>query len=156
VRRWNAVSCVRDRVVEYTGGSTGMALAFVCARVGLDFTAVSSDAFSEVKLRAMSAYGAEVLVEPSEDGTITPELISRMRERALALAERPGFFYADQFGSPAVREGYVPMGREIAEQVEGRLDIVCAGIGTGGALMGTADGLARAGVGCDVIALEPA
>ena len=45
-----------DRIVEYTGGSTGMALAFVCARVGLRFTAVSSDAFSPVKLRSMAAY----------------------------------------------------------------------------------------------------
>ena len=44
------------RVVEYTGGSTGMALAFVCARVGLRFTAVSSDAFSEVKLKSMAAH----------------------------------------------------------------------------------------------------
>lgn len=145
-----------DRVVEYTGGSTGMALAFVCARAGLRFTAVSSDAFAEVKLRAMSAYGAEVVVEPSDGGAITPELIARMRERAHELADRPGSFYADQFGSPDVRAGYVPMGREIAEQTAGRVDIVCAGVGTGGALMGTIDGLDDAGVRPDVIALEPA
>ena len=145
-----------DRVVEYTGGSTGMALAFVCSRVALGFTAVSSDAFSDVKLRAMSAYGAEVVVEPSERGTITPELIARMRHRALELASRPGSFYADQFGSPDVRAGYAPMGVEIAEQTMGRVDVICAGVGTGGALMGAVDGLDQSGVDCDVIALEPA
>lgn len=145
-----------DRVVEYTGGSTGTALAFVCNRVGLKFTAVSSDAFADVKLRSMRAYGAEVVIEPAESGKITPELIARMRERAYALAEEPGSFYADQFGSPDVRAGYVPMGREIAEQTEGRVDAICAGVGTGGALMGAIDGLEQAGVSTDVYALEPA
>jgi len=145
-----------DRVVEYTGGSTGMALAFVCSRVGLGFTAVSSDAFSDAKLRAMGAYGAEVLVEPSERGAITPELIARMRDRALELGSKPGSFYADQFGSPDVRAGYAPMGAEIAEQTMGRVDVICAGVGTGGALMGAVDGLNQSGVDCDVIALEPA
>lgn len=145
-----------DRVVEYTGGSTGMALAFVCARAGLRFTAVSSDAFAPVKLRAMAAYGAEVLVERSDGGQITPELIGRMRDRAYQLAAEPGSFYADQFGSPDVRLGYAPMGTEIAEQTGGRVDVVCAGVGTAGALMGAVDGLDAAGVHPEVIALEPA
>ena len=52
-----------DRVVEYTGGSTGTALAFACAVLGLKFTAVFSDAFSESKKLAMEAFGAQVLVE---------------------------------------------------------------------------------------------
>ena len=145
-----------DRVVEYTGGSTGMALAFVCARAGLRFTAVSSDAFSEVKLRSMRAYGAEVIVERSDDGRITPELIARMRDRARALGAEPGTFYADQFGSSDVRAAYAPMGREIAEQAGGRVDALCAGVGTGAALMGAVDGLDAAGVACGVYALEPA
>jgi cysteine synthase A len=145
-----------ERVVEYTGGSTGMALAFVSARLGLRFVAVSSDAFSEVKLRSMAAYGAEVIVEASENGKITPELIARMRDRAMELSEEPGSFYADQFGSPDVRTGYRPMGKEIAEQTGGRVDVICAGVGTGGALMGATDGLAEVGVRPEVIALEPA
>lgn len=145
-----------QRVVEYTGGSTGTALAFVAARTSVDFVAVSSDAFSETKLRSMRAYGAEVIVEPSDGGAITPELIGRMRARALALAEEPGSFYADQFGSSDVRTGYRPMGIEIAEQLDGRIDVICAGVGTGGALMGAVDGLEQRGVECDVVALEPA
>lgn len=145
-----------ERIVEYTGGSTGTALAFVCSRAGLRFTAVSSDAFSPEKLRSMAAYGADVIVEPSDGGTITPELIARVRDHAYALADGPGSHYADQFGSPDVLAGYVPMGREIAEQADRRIDVVCAGVGTGGAVMGTAEGLSQAGVSCDVIALEPA
>lgn len=145
-----------DRVVEYTGGSTGTALAFVAARLGLRFLAVSSDAFAEVKLRSMMAYGAELIVEPSAGGKITPELIARMRDRAMEFSAEPGSFYADQFGSPDVPVGYVPMGREIAEQTGGRVDVFCAGVGTGGALMGATEGLNRSGVRPDVIALEPA
>ena len=145
-----------DRVVEYTGGSTGTALAFVAARLGLRFIAVSSDAFSEAKLSSMRAYGAEVIVEESEGGAITPELIGRMKSRAQQLVSEEGCFYTDQFGSRDVLVGYEPMGVEIADQSDGIVDVICAGVGTGGALMGAVNGLDGKGVHPDVIALEPA
>ncbi|MEK9720263.1 MAG: cysteine synthase family protein [Quisquiliibacterium sp.] len=144
-----------DRVVEYTGGSTGTALAFVSAVLGLRFTAVFSDAFSDSKRAAMQAFGAEVLVEPSENGRITPELIARMKARAYALAKEPGSYYADQFGSPDVRAGYEPMGREIVNALGTDIDMIVAAVGTGAALMGTVDGLRAAGANPAVIALEP-
>ena len=144
-----------DRVVEYTGGSTGTALAFVCAVYGLRFTAVFSDAFSENKKLAMEAFGAEVLVERSENGSITPELIARMKARAYSLAREPGSFYADQFGSPDVRRGYEQMGREIARDLDGNIDMLVAAVGTGAALMGAADGLRAAGANPAIVALEP-
>lgn len=144
-----------DRVVEYTGGSTGTALAFVSAVLGLNFTAVFSNAFSESKRQAMEAFGAEVLVENSADGTITPELIQRMKARAYALAEEPGSFYADQFGSPDVRAGYDAMGREIAADLHKEVDVLVSSVGTGAALMGTMDGLSKDGVSPRVVALEP-
>lgn len=144
-----------DRVVEYTGGSTGTSLAFVAARHGLGMLAVSSDAFAPVKLASMRAFGASVVIEPSVDGNITPELVARMRDRAHAAGAEEGSFYADQFGSPDVRAGYAPMGTEIAEQTSGRVDVLCAGVGTGGALMGTCDGLSAAGSTPQVVALEP-
>ncbi len=145
-----------DRLVEYTGGSTGTALAHVAALTGLRFTAVSSDAFAPVKLRSMAAYGAEVLVEPSHGGGITPDLIARVRDRAYALGAEPGSWYTDQFGNADIRPGYAPMGTEIAEALDGRLDVVCAGVGTGGALMGALDGLDAAGLAPDAVGLEPA
>lgn len=77
------------------------------------------------------------------------------RERAYALSEEPGSFYADQFGSADVRAVYIPMGTEIAKQTFGRVDVICAGVGTGVALMGAIDGLGQAGMDIDVVALEP-
>src|SRR6184192_1233833 len=62
-------------VVEYTGGSTGSSLAFVCAVKGYPLRIVSSDAFADEKIRTMRAFGAEVELLPSPDG-ITPGLIS--------------------------------------------------------------------------------
>ena len=91
-----------DTVIEYTGGSTGTALAFVSAVFGLKFIAVFSDAFSKSKQQAMEAFGAKVLIEKSENGTITPDLIQRMKKRAYKLAKKPKTYYADQFGSPDV------------------------------------------------------
>ena len=145
-----------DKIVEYTGGSTGTSLAFVAARLGLRFIAVSSDAFAEEKLRSMRAYGAEVIVEKSDNGSITPELIARMKRRAQKLASEEDCFYTDQFGSRDVLAGYEPMGVEIADQTDGAIDAICAGVGTGGALMGALDGLETRGVHLDVVALEPA
>src|SRR5688572_21027846 len=63
------------RVVEYTGGSTGSSLAFVCAVKGYPFTVVSSDAFAREKLQTMAAFGADVVIVPSQGGKITPDLI---------------------------------------------------------------------------------
>lgn len=145
-----------DTVVEFTGGSTGTALGFVAGVLGLQFTAVFSDAFADSKRQAMEAFGATVLIEPSVDGMITTELAERMRRRAHELAAQPGFFYADQFGSPDVRRGYAPMGEEIADALDRDLDVFCTAVGTGGALMGTLDGLRRSGVDPEVVTVEPA
>ena len=60
-------------VVEYTGGSTGSSLAFVCAVKGYRFRVVSSDAFAKEKLDTMTAFGAELHIVPSEGGKITPD-----------------------------------------------------------------------------------
>src|SRR6478735_6975481 len=72
-------------VVEYTGGSTGSSLAFVCPVTGHPLYIVTSDAFAEEKRRTMEAFGAIVETIPSPAG-ITPDLIPRMRTRAAALA----------------------------------------------------------------------
>ena len=70
-----------DKVVEYTGGSTGSALAFVSAALGLKFCAIFSDAFSKSKHQTMEAFGADVIVEESFGKGITPELIQRMKKK---------------------------------------------------------------------------
>ena len=143
-----------DTVVEYTGGSTGTSLAFVATVLGLTFIAVFSDAFSKSKQQSMEAFGAKVIVEKSETGSITPELIKRMRDRAYELAKNPRTHYVDQFGSLDVRAGYKSLGREVAKEIEGDIDVFCASVGTGGALMGTYDGLIDSNLNPDLIAPE--
>src|SRR3990172_9815086 len=71
-------------VVEYTGGSTGSSLAFVCAVKGYRFRVVSSDAFAKAKLDTMAAFGAELHIVRSKGGKVTPDLVPRMIEEASA------------------------------------------------------------------------
>jgi cysteine synthase len=80
-------------VVEFTGGSTGSSLAFVCAVKGYRFKVVSSDAFAPAKLDTMRAFGAEVHLVPSDGGRITPDLIPRMMERAREIQEAEGAYW---------------------------------------------------------------
>ena len=144
-----------DTIVEYTGGSTGSSLAFVSAAFGLTFVAVFSDAFSRSKQQTMEAFGAEVIVEDSYGKGITPELIKRMKNRALGLCDNSNAYYADQFGSPDVTLGYEPMGQEIAISLDHNVDIFCASVGTGGAIMGTWQGLVKSDTRVSVVAFEP-
>lgn len=131
---------IGETVVEYTGGSTGSSLAFVSAALGLNFTAVFSDAFSLSKKQTMEAFGATVIVIESLGKGITPELIREMKLKAYQLTENSEVFYADQFGSEQVVKGYIPMGAEISEKLD-TVDVFCAAVGTGGALMGTWEGI---------------
>ena len=79
-----------DTVVEYTGGSIGSSLAFVSSGLGLKFVAVFTDAFFQSKQQTMEAFGAEVIVEKSYGKGITPELVERMKDRALESIAKAG------------------------------------------------------------------
>src|ERR1700747_1504537 len=92
-------------VVEYTGGSTGSSLAFVCAVKGYPLRIVSSDAFAEEKIRTMRAFGAEVELIPSPDG-ITPGLIPARMPRAAEITAETGAFATDQFNNTDMGGGY--------------------------------------------------
>ena len=145
----------KQTVIEYTGGSTGSALAFACASAGINFMAVFSDAFSDLKRRTMEAFGAEVITVSSYGRGITPELIQEMKTICADKVQEVDGFYADQFGSKDVVRGYEPMGIEIAGQIDQKVDLLCASVGTGGALMGTLSGLNAAGLFPRTVALEP-
>ena len=80
----------RDTVVEYTGGTTGISLAFVCAAKGYKARIVFSDAFSQDKRLMMEALGAEVSLVPSGGSGITESVVRQMIEEARALGGRPG------------------------------------------------------------------
>lgn len=144
------------RVVEYTGGSTGMALAFVCAASGYRCTLVSSDAFSEEKRAGMAALGAEVVLVPSDRKRITEDLIREMIETARRLAAEPGSYWTDQLNNRDGAAGYHPLGEEIWKQTDGRVAAFVQSVGTAHSLHGTADILREHRPDVRIVAVEPA
>lgn len=143
-------------VVEYTGGSTGSSLAFVCAVKGYRFRVISSDAFAREKLQTMKAFGAELLIVPSEGGKMTPDLVPRMMEEARTLAESENCYFTNQLYNADIIVGYRHIGRELLQQVERPIDASCGGVGTAGMPMGISQELRRANPEVKIVALEPA
>jgi cysteine synthase len=144
-------------VVEYTGGSTGPALALVCRAKGYPARIVISDCFTDERLQLMRALGADLEVIPAVEGKgkVTAEDIRRMVARAGELAAEPGMYATDQFNNPYVIPGHRDMlGREIWEQTDGRVTGFVHGMGTAGSVMGVSDALRPHGV--KIVALEPA
>ena len=142
-------------IVEYTGGSTGSSLAFVCSIKGYPLRIVSSDAFSPEKIRTMRAFGADVELIPSPEG-ITPTLIPRMRARAAEIAAEIGAYQTDQFNNTDMVDGYLALGRELYDQVDGRLEAVVLYVGTAGCYLGTTRALRERLPSIHRVAVEPA
>jgi cysteine synthase A len=145
-------------VVEYTGGSTGPALALVCRAKGYRVKIVISDCFSRERMQLMRALGAELEVIGSVEGAgrVTAEDIHRMVERAGELAREPRHYPTDQFNNPYVVPGHRDtLGREIWEQTAGRVTGFCHGVGTAGSLMGVSEALKSRNPTVQVMALEP-
>ena len=136
--RRGQISPERTTIVEYTGGSTGSSLSFVCAVKGYPLRIVSSDAFSEEKLRTMTSLGAELLIVPSDGGRITPDLMPRIIDRTRELATGAGIYWTDQFNNPDNAVGQRTLGREILEQTGGKVDAFVVSVGTAGCAMGVA------------------
>jgi cysteine synthase A len=141
-------------VVEYTGGSTGGSLAFVCAVKGYPLRIVTSDAFAEEKLRTMEAFGARLEVLPSPDG-ITPDLIPRLQARAAEIANEIDGYQTDQFNNTDMVDGYHRMGDEIAEEIPGAIDALCLYVGTAGCFVGVGRALHEHHPAMRRIAVEP-
>ncbi len=142
-------------VVEYTGGSTGSSLAFICAAKGYRFRVVSSDAFAKEKLQTMLAFGAELDIVKIENGRITPDLIPKMIERAKELAAEESAYATDQFNNVDSLLGYAAIGRELLEQLDTPIDAFCGAVGTAGMVMGVASILRRARPETRVVVFEP-
>src|SRR4051812_7297482 len=145
-------------VVEYTGGSTGPALALVCRAKGYRARIVIADCFTEERLRLMRALGADLEVIPSVEGPgrVTAQDIENMVARAAELAREPGTYATDQFNNPYVMPGHREgIGREIWEQTSGRVTAFTHGIGTSSSLMGISDALKSRDASITVVGLEP-
>jgi cysteine synthase A len=142
-------------VVEYTGGSTGTSLAFVCAAKGYRIKIVTSDAFSQEKRDQMAALGAELMIVPSEDGRTTKKLILDMIEAARRLSQAPNTYWTDQLNNLDSIAGYQPLGEEIWRQTNGEVDAFVHSVGTGASTRGVATVLKGYKPGVKIIAVEP-
>ena len=142
-------------VVEYTGGSTGSALAFICAVKGYDFHVISSDVFADEKLKTMKIFGANLEIIKSPSGKINSDLIKKMIARANQLSKRDDYFFTDQLNNKDVIKGFEVMGNEIKDQVEDPIDGFCASVGTAGAMMGVSNILLESQSELKVVVLEP-
>ena len=142
-------------VVEYTAGTTGISLACVCAAKGYGLHVAFSDAFSEEKRRTMLAFGAEITDVLSDNKKITAKLIKAMIEKSRELSARPGHWWADQLNNRDAIAGYHPLGQEIFDQTEGRVDAFVHMVGTAHSIHGVAEALRRHR-SVHIAAVEPA
>lgn len=143
-------------VIEYTGGSTGSSLAFVCAQKGYRLIIVTSDAFAPEKLKTIAAFGGELVIVPSQGGVITPDLIPRMMARAREIAAAEGAYAVDQFNNRDAMTGYHAIVHELLAQVDAPIDAFCGAIGTGAMLTGVAQAFRAAGQATRIVGMEPA
>src|SRR4051794_29073585 len=119
----------RTTIVEATSGNTGIALAFVCAAKGYDLVLTLPQGMSREREGLLRLYGAQVHVTESMGG------MDEAVAAAQAMARDPGVFLPDQFSNPANPEAHRrTTGPELWEALDGKIDYLVAGVGTGGAI----------------------
>ncbi|WP_254533164.1 PLP-dependent cysteine synthase family protein [Natrinema gelatinilyticum] len=144
-----------DPVVEFTGGSTGTSLAFVCAVLDHPMHVVTADCVAEEKRASMSALGANLEVVETPNGESYDGLFDDLQAAAEDLQARTGAYFTNQFDNPDQLAGYQELGAEILDQRPGVDEFVMI-VGTGGCAMGTSNALAERGADVDVSLVEPA
>ena len=139
-------------IIEPTSGNTGIGLAMVAAYKGYKLIVTMFDTASRERRLQMQAYGAEVVLTPAAEG------MRGAIDKALELKrEHPDYFLPQQFMNAANPEIHRhTTGREIIEQLDGRIDAFVAGVGTGGSLTGVGEVLKETLSTVRVIAVEPA
>lgn len=143
-------------VVEYTGGSTGVSLALVCAVKRHPLHIVTSDAFAREKLDHMQILGAKLTVIASEGGGMTGKLTRDMIAAAGVIAAETGAFWTDQMKNRDQLAAYDAMADEIWRQAGGRIDGFVQSVGTAASLRGTGAALRRHRGDIRIVAVEPA
>jgi cysteine synthase A len=143
-------------VVEYTGGSTGVSLSFVCAVKGYSLHIVSSDAFAQEKLDYMRILGARLQIVKSESGGMTEKLTRDMVEAARVITAETGGFWTDQLKNTDQLAAYHKMADEIWNQTEGKIDGFVQMVGTAASLRGIGERLCGRNKNIKIVAVEPA
>jgi cystathionine beta-synthase len=141
-------------IVEATAGNTGLGLALVAARKGYRLVLVIPDKMSQEKIFHLRALGAEVRLTRSDVAKGHPEYYQDVAARL--ARELPGF-YVNQFENPANPLAHeTTTGPEIWRQMEGRLDAVVCGVGSGGTLSGLSRYFARTAPDVEMVLADPA
>ncbi len=141
-------------IVEPTSGNTGAGLAIAARLKGYRVIAVMPDKMSREKIDLLRAYGAEVVVAPTDVAPDSPESYYSVAERL--AAEIPGAFRPNQYANAANPQAhYASTGPELWEQTAGRITHLVAGVGTGGTITGTARYLRERNPGLVVVGADP-
>ena len=141
----------RTTIVEATSGNTGIALALVCAAKGYELVLTLPQGMSRERTALLRQYGARVELVESMGG------MSEAVEVARGLAREKDVFLPDQFSNPANPEVHRrTTGPEILAALDGRVDALVAGVGTGGTITGVGEVLRERNADCRIVAVEPA
>jgi cysteine synthase A len=141
----------RTTIVEATSGNTGIALAMVCAAKGYDLVLTLPQGMSRERCGLLRQYGARVELIESMGG------MSEAVRAAQELAARDDTFLPDQFSNPANPEAHRrSTGPEILAALDGRVDALVAGVGTGGTITGVGEVLRAHNPSVRIVAVEPA
>jgi cysteine synthase A len=137
--------------VEPTSGNTGIALAFVCAARGYKLILTMPDTMSVERRQLLSVFGAELVLTPGAEGM--PGAVRRAEQLA---AENPNYLIPQQFKNPANPDIHKrTTAEEIWNDTDGEVDILVAGVGTGGTITGVAEVIKAKKPGFKAIAVEP-
>jgi cysteine synthase A len=142
-------------IVEYTGGSTGIALAMIGAVKGYKVEIITSDAFAKEKRDNMEAFGAHLTIIKSVDGGMDEALTRNMVKKAAEIAEETGGYFTDQLANSDQIAAYWKMGEEIWNQTEGKIDAFVQFTGTCGSSRGNAEYLKKKKSDIHITVVEP-
>ena len=141
-------------VVENTSGNTGLGLALVAARYNLRLILTIPDKMSQEKIDMLRAFGAEVVVTPTAVPADHPDSYYETAKRI--ARETPGAFYVNQYHNPDnIEAHYLGTGPEIWRDMDGRLDAVVIGMGTGGTISGVGRFLKEKDPSIQVLGVDP-
>lgn len=139
-------------IIEPTSGNTGIGLAWIGASKGYNVILTMPETMSEERKKLLKALGAELVLTPGSEGM--KGAIAKAKELQMAI---PGSIIMSQFDNPANPEIHrLTTGEEIWRDTDGEVDIIVAGVGTGGTLSGTAEALKAHKPEIKAIAVEPA
>ena len=139
-------------IVEPTSGNTGIGLAFVCAARGYRLIITMPETMTLERRQLLEAFGAEIVLTPGSEG-----MTGAIRRAEALAAETPNSFMPQQFKNPAnPRVHRETTAEEIWRDTNGKVDVVVAGVGTGGTITGIAEAIKSKKPGFRAIAVEPA